>query len=542
MHAAMVPGPPELLPGLPDAVIDLQTEAGIRLIQGQWRYHDAAIAEIDSVGVGPDLGPSGSPNRTYDIVPHAEAIDFDDTQWEPLSPAATEERRGTGRVCFNWYRLSITLPDRIGDFDPTGSTVVLEIVIDDYAEIWVDGQLPLVLGQTGGPVVGGFNVPNRVVLGRDVRPGQRLQVAIFGMNGPISASPRNYIWIRSATLDFFAAERARPAWPVAVDIKRAHPALNAIVPPEAVLERVAGGFIFTEGPVWARAGYLLFSSPNTNAIYRWAPDGRVDLFRTKSGYTGPDISRYTQPGSNGLTFDAAGRLTICQHGNRRIIRVEPRGNITVLADRYQGRRLNSPNDLVYHSDGSLYFTDPPFGLPETYADPAKELDLSGVYRVRDGEVTLLTDALRGPNGLAFSPDERYLYVGNWDPESKVVMRYTLAADGRFASAMVFCDLTTAPGEDAIDGIKVDQMGNVYICGPGGVWIFSPTGQQLGLIRGPESAHNLAWGDDGRTLYMTALSSIYRMRLLIPGAPLLTATPAPGAAVPGQPHRATARSG
>jgi gluconolactonase len=517
MRAATIPGPTELLPGLPDAVIDLQTDKGVHLVQGQWRYHDATIEEIDFVGVGPDLGPSGPPNRTYDIAPHAEAADFDDSGWERLVPAATETRKSTGRVCFTWYRLNLIIPDQVGDFDPTGATVVFELTIDDYAEIWVNGQLPLALGQTSGQVVAGFNAPNRVILTHDTRPGQQFQLAVFGMNGPISASPRNYIWIRSATLDFYAAERARPSRDTPVEIVKAAAALDAIVPLEATLEQVAGGFVFTEGPVWAKAGYLLFSSPNTNVIYRWTPEGKVDVFRTKSGYAGVDIGEYTQPGSNGLTFDPAGRLTICQHGNRRIIRVEPRGNITVLADQYNGKRLNSPNDLAYRSDGTLYFTDPPFGLPGMFEDPRKELPFSGVFRVKDGEVTLLTDELTGPNGIAFSPDERYLYVGNWDLRKKVVMRYAVQADGTLAQGEVFQDMTSAPGEDAIDGVKVDLAGNVYVCGPGGIWILSPAGKHLGTIKLPEAPHNLAWGDaDGRTLYMTALTGVYRMRLNIPG--------------------------
>jgi gluconolactonase len=337
------------------------------------------------------------------------------------------------------------------------------------------------------------------------------------MNGPLSVSPRNYIWIRSATLDFYAAGRARSKVEVPCEIVRRAPGLDEIVPPEAKLEQVAGGFIFTEGPVWAKAGYLLFSSPNTNVIYRWAPEGKVDIFRAKSGYAGADIGGYTQPGSNGLTFDPAGRLTICQHGNRRILRVEPRGNTTVLADRYAGKRLNSPNDLVYTSDGALYFTDPPFGLPGMFDDPRKELPFSGVFRVAGGKVTLLTDELSGPNGIAFSPDERYLYVGNWDLRKKVVMRYAVKPDGTLSRGEVFADMTNAPGEDAIDGLKVDQVGNVYVCGPGGIWILSPDGACLGMIKGPEPAHNLAWGDeDGRTLYMTALTGVYRLRLSIPG--------------------------
>jgi gluconolactonase len=323
--------------------------------------------------------------------------------------------------------------------------------------------------------------------------------------------------MRSATLDFYAPERARPSVEAPLEIERAHPGLDSIVAADAMLERVAGGFVFTEGPVWSPEGALLFSSPNTNVIYRWHPSGRVTVFRAKSGYTGFDIGRYAQPGSNGLTFDAQGRLTLCQHGNRRVIRVEPHGNITVLADAFDGRRLNSPNDLVYRSDGTLFFTDPPFGLPDVFDDADKELPFSGVYAVRDGRINLLTDELEGPNGLAFSPDERYLYVGNWDPERKVVMRYELGPDDQVIEASVLFDMTGAEGEDAIDGLEVDQAGNVYACGPGGIWVVSPDGEHLGTLRLPEAPHNLAWGDqDRRTLYVTALTSVYRIRLRLPG--------------------------
>jgi gluconolactonase len=282
---------------------------------------------------------------------------------------------------------------------------------------------------------------------------------------------------------------------------------------------VASGFEFTEGPVWSPDGALLFSSPNTNAIYRLDPEHqRVTVFRSNSGYSGVDIGRYHQPGSNGLAFSPDGLLTICQHGNRRVIRVNPHGDTTVLADRYEGRRLNSPNDLVYRSDGTLYVTDPPFGLPGGFDDPNKELPFSGIFRVRDGEVTLVTDELAGPNGIAFSPDEKYLYVGNWDPDAKVVMRYELGVDGHpVRPGDVFHDMTAAPGEDAIDGIKVDRAGNLYVCGPGGIWILSPDAAKLGLLQLPEEPHNLAWGDaDGRGLYVTALTSVYRIRLAIPG--------------------------
>ena len=523
--ATRLPGPPELLPGRPDAIVDLQTEAGAALARAQWRYCDASVREIDFVEVGgrdaaDPLGPGDVPNRTYDVVPHAQGSDYDDSGWEALAPADTMRRLSQGRVCFNWYRTAVSIPERVGDLDPTGATVVFEVAIDDYAEVWVDGELPLALGDTGGQVVGGFNAPNRVVLTRDARPGQRFQIAVFGINGPISASPRNYIWMRTATLDFYARERAAVTRPAAFELERLSDGLDDVVGADARVEQVAGGFAFTEGPLWSPEGALLFSSPNTNVIYRWDPRGEVTVFRSKSGYTGTDIGRYHQPGSNGLTFDPDGRLVMCQHGNRRVLRVEPHGNTTVVADRYEGARLNSPNDVVSRSDGTIFFTDPPFGLPGVFDDPAKELPFSGVFAVRDGEVILITDELAGPNGLAFSPDERYLYVGNWDVERKVIMRYALDEHCVVREATVFADLTDEPGEDALDGIKVDEAGNVYACGPGGVWIIAPTGERLGLLRLPEDPHNLAWGeDDRRTLYITALTGVYRIRLDVPGVPI-----------------------
>jgi gluconolactonase len=510
-EAARLPGPPELLPGRPDAIVDLQTEAGTASVAASWRYADARVEEIDFVAVGgagseDPLGPGATPNRTYDIVPHAEGADFDDSGWETLAPEHTRRRLAGGRVCFNWYRTTVTLPDRVGDLDVDGATVVFEVVVDDYAEVWVDGCLPLALGVAGGQVVGGFNAPNRVVLTRDARPGQRFAIAVFGINGPISASPHNYIWMRSATLDLYAPGRARVTEPAVMRTKRLDPRLDAIVAPDARLERVAGGFEFTEGPAWAPDGALLFSSPNTNAIYRLDPLlGSVSVFRPKSGYTGPDIGRFHQPGSNGLAFSPGGLLTVCQHGERRVLRVNPHGDTTVLADRFDGHRLNSPNDLVYASDGTLYFTDPPFGLAD---EAERELPFAGVFRLRDGELALITDELAGPNGIALSPDERCLYVGNWDPEAKLVLRVDLDSGDQD----VLHDLTDAAGEDAIDGLEVDAAGNVFVCGPGGLWVISPDGERLGRLELPEAPHNLTWGDADRgALYITALTSVYRLR-------------------------------
>jgi gluconolactonase len=510
-------------PGMrPDAIVDLKTEEGIGLVKGQWLYSNAKVIDVDHHSPGIDLAPSGPPNRTQDIDVHAGVADFDDSKWEQIVPAQLEERRSTGRLCFNWYRISVTIPGKIGSFDPTGSTVVFEVVIDDYAEVWVDGKLPLMLGQPGGQLIKGFNAPNRVMLTRNARPGQKIQLAVFGINGPLSNPPGNFIWVRSATLDFYKTNQIGQRQFVSTEIVRADPALDAIISSDTKLEKLAGGFLFTEGPVWVPAtditsGYLLFSDPNANTIYRWSPEGQVSVFRTKSGYSGFNVGEYHQPGSNGLTIDSKGRLTINQHGNRRVIRVEPRGNITVLVDRYEGKRLNSPNDLVYRSDGALYFTDPPFGLPKAFDDPRKELPFSGVYCVKDGQVKLVSTDLDAPNGLALSPDEKFLYVNNWNDKRKVILRYDVNQDCTLSNSRLFFDMTNAPGSDALDGLKVDQKGNVYSTGPGGLWIISPEGKRLGLIKGPEDPHNMAWGDeDGKTLYITALTGIYRLRMNIPG--------------------------
>lgn len=515
---------PDAPAGRPHAIVDLMTADGVALVRGQWRYADARIVEVEHQGPGPDLRATGAPIRTRDIAPRAGAADFDDAAWEAVAPEALTRRRTGGRLAFGWYRIAVTIPERVARFATTGATVVLEIVVDDYAEVWVDGRLAPALGQTGGRVIRGFNAPNRVVIARDARPGQRIQLAVFGINGPLSDPPPNFVWIRSATLDFHPAGAVGAGQVSTAAVMRKDPALDAVVPPGATIERLAGGFGFTEGPVWVReGGYLLFSDPNNNTIYRYTPDGEVAVFRPKSGYSGADIAEYRQPGSNGLAIDADGRLTIDQHGNRRVIRVERTGAVTVLADRFEGRRLNSPNDLVYRSDGSLYFTDPPFGLPRVFDDPARELPHSGVYRWKDGAVTLLASDLRGPNGIAFSPDERFLYVGNWDPLHKVIQRYPVRPDGTLGPGEVFFDLTRAvPGEDAWDGIKVDQRGHVYAAGPEGIYVLDPAGRHLGTIVPPEHVANFAWGDeDFRTLYITASTGLYRMRLGVPGAGAFT---------------------
>lgn len=502
--------------GRPDAIVDLGTREGMALVRGQWRYSDAQLERITDRGPGPDLKPSGEPIDTLDVVPHAGDRGFDDRAWEVIDPTTLEHRRSPGRVAFAWYRTRVTIPDRFGAVQARGATVALEVVLDDYAEVWVDGKLPRVLGQTGGNVVKGWGAPNRVILGRSVAPGQSFDVAIFAMNGPVSASPHNFIWMKSATLDVW---KGPPATSVVVEgrVERFAPGLDAVVPRDVKFEKLADGFQFTEGPVWHPDGYLLFSDPNANVIWRWTPDGDLSVYRTKSGYRGLDVGEYHQPGSNGLAIDPQGRLTVDEHGNRRVTRIESNGVTTVLASGFEGRRLNSPNDLVYRSDGALFFTDPPFGLPRVFDDERKELAWSGVFAVVDGKTKLVTNELAGPNGIAFSPDERFLYVGNWDPKRKVIMRYEVRKDGSVAHASVFFDLTSAPGEEAIDGLKVDRAGNVYASGPGGLWIIGPDGRALGTLKLPEQPANFAWGDaDARGLYVTARTGLYRVRLNVPG--------------------------
>jgi gluconolactonase len=506
----------------PVATIDLTSDAGASLVQGTWRYSDARI--VDTTFRAPDASgqPTGAPVSTYDIAPQAGVVGFDDSTWPVIAPTSLGERRGNGRVSFNWYRINLTVPERIGDFDPTGSTMWFDTRLDDYAEVWIDGEIGRAFGQMGGSVVGGWNAPNRLIAARNVRPGQKVQLAVFGMNGPISNAPSNYIYVREAKLEFvpgMPGPAAVTPHEVNVQVTRLDPAIDAIVPPNAKLFKLAEGFQFTEGPVWLRErNALLFSDPNHNTIYAYAEDGTLSVFRDKSGYDAADIGDYSQPGSNGLTLDGQGRLTIDEHGRHRVSRIERDGKITVLAADFQGKRLNSPNDLVYRSDGSLYFTDPPFGLPRFYEDPRRELPYSGVFRWNRGRVQLLSRELKGPNGIAFSPDERFLYVGNWDAAAKTVTRYPVRRDGSLEHGETFIDLTQQiPGEEALDGIKVDVQGNVYLSAPGGVWIFNSAGRHLGTITAPKPVHNFAWGgEDGRTLYLCARSALYRIPLLVQG--------------------------
>lgn len=516
----------------PVAVVDLATEEGAAALGATWRVRAAELAPVDFYSPGADGQPSATSARAWDVVPQAGWADFDDADWPIVAPEALAERRGAGKLSFVWYRLELTWPERLGDVEVAGKQAVLEVVVDDAAEIWVDGELRRCPGQAGGSMVAGWNAPNRVVVAPRATPGHTLRVAIFGVNGPLSGSPTNYVWLKRARLELSPAPDSpahaiAPACEENVTIDRFDREADAVFSRNPKLFLVAEGLTFAEGPVWdpAGGGALLLSDPNENRIYRWSAAGGLERFRERSGYAGDDVARYRQPGSNGLGIDAQGRLVLDQHGNRRVVRLERDGRETVLAERDGGRRLNSPNDLAIRSDGTVYFTDPFFGLPGFDEDPAKELPYQGIYRIVDGRAEPLATDLAGPNGLAFAPDERFLYVGNWQDDRKVVLRYPVKPDGRLGVGELFADLTAEPGEDAIDGVKTDEAGRVYVSGPGGLWVFAADGRRLARVRTPRHAHNFAWGEDGSVLYLAARDHLYRMPTLTRGhAPHLAPAP------------------
>lgn len=272
----------------------------------------------------------------------------------------------------------------------------------------------------------------------------------------------------------------------------------------AQVEKIASGFQFTEGPLWIPDGYLLFSDIPADTIFKHVPGSGHEVFLKPSGH------------SNGLTLDRQGRLLICEH-DRRVIRLEKDGTKTVLAEFYEGKRLNSPNDIVVKTDGAIYFTDPPYGLPDR--TEGKELDYCGVYMIgTDGSIALLEDSIRLPNGLAFSPDEKTLYVD--DSGSATVYAFDVKEDGMLANKRVFAELASTEGKGAADGMKVDVDGNLFSTGPGGISVIDPSGNRYGIIGCPEVPSNLAWGDsDYKTLYITARTGVYRVRVKTGGASL-----------------------
>ncbi|MGH8351514.1 MAG: SMP-30/gluconolactonase/LRE family protein [Pseudomonas sp.] len=306
-----------------------------------------------------------------------------------------------------------------------------------------------------------------------------------------------------------------------IKIERYDARLDTLVPRAARVEKIAAGFAWVEGPVWnKREAYLLFSDIPNNSVFKWRPGKGVSLFLKPSGYTGSAPFSGREPGANGLTFDAQGRLVLAEHGDRRIARLEADGRKTTLADRYRGQRINSPNDVVFKSNGDLYFTDPPFGLPQTFDDAGKELAFQGVYRVQpNGEINLLTRELKAPNGIAFSPDEKTLYVSNAEPAHAVWMAYPVKDDGTIANGRVLFDATefAQTRKGVPDGMKVDRAGNLFGAGPGGFYVIAPDGTLLGFIDFGGPVSNCAWGEDGSTLFITADSALYRIKLTTRGA-------------------------
>jgi gluconolactonase len=308
-----------------------------------------------------------------------------------------------------------------------------------------------------------------------------------------------------------------PSLPAVGRVVKLDPALERIVATDASVEKIAGNLKFAEGPLWTRDGSLLFSDGPANIIYKLKPGGQPAIFRQPSGYDGTDLPESFFKGSNGLTFDKQGRLILSEHGNRRLTRLERDGTLTVLADKYEGKRINSPDDVIVKSDGSIYFADPPYGLQGGDTDPKKELPYSGIFRVVNGKVELLNKAMARPNGLGFSPDEKYLYVSNSEARRKIWMRFGVKSDGTLDEGAVFLDVTSERAPGVPDGLKLDTAGNLYGTGPGGIWIISPQAKPLGRIELPEAPANMAWGDrDGKTLYITARTSVYRVRMKASG--------------------------
>lgn len=303
-------------------------------------------------------------------------------------------------------------------------------------------------------------------------------------------------------------------------IDRLDPALDALIPKDAKVEKVAGGFIFTEGPLWRPSMGLWFSDVIGDVVRQWSPDGKVIELLHPMGFSPEMRAGRGLIGPNAMVADQDGAVLLCEHANRRIVRITKDMLISVLVDRYQGKRLNSPNDLVYRSDGSLYFTDPPYGLPKEDSDPAKELPFNAVFRLFHGNLQVIVSDLSRPNGIAFSPDQKTLYVDNSDPAHKIWMKYDVSADGTVKNGQLMADATTDKGNGNPDGMKVDSLGNIYSAGPGGLWIFSAAGKHIGTIEMPEIVSNCAWGDDGKTLYITARTSVYRIRLSVSGEKVL----------------------
>jgi gluconolactonase len=337
-----------------------------------------------------------------------------------------------------------------------------------------------------------------------------------------------HIWLAGLALALAACHAAQPAapatsataaphvYPTVGSVERLDPALDALIAPDSKIEKLAEGFVWAEGPVWTTegGGALLFSDVPSNVIHRWKDGEGLTDFLRPGGYTGKE-PRGGNLGPNGLTFDGAGHLIICQHGDRRIARLEADRSFATVVGAFEGKRFNSPNDVIVRSTGDIYFTDPPYGFEGAPPTSKRELSFAGVYRrTPAGVVTLLTKELAFPNGIAFSPDEKTLYVSNSDPDRAIWMAYDVTADGGIANGRVFYDaepFVKANKKGLPDGLKIDVHGNLFAGGPGGVLVFTPAGKLLGTIVTGEPTANVAFGDDGSVLYMTAHDKLCRIR-------------------------------
>ncbi|QTN30974.1 SMP-30/gluconolactonase/LRE family protein [Akkermansiaceae bacterium] len=307
--------------------------------------------------------------------------------------------------------------------------------------------------------------------------------------------------VKSATLLFLFAIASVHA---EMSFERLDPAFDMLIPADAEIKVLATGFKWAEGPVWdVENGELLFSDVPNNVIHAW--DGsKIREFMRPSGYTG--LKGYgRESGSNGLTFDAQGRLILAEHGDRRVSILTKGGGKMTLADRFEGKRFNSPNDVVVHSSGAIYFTDPIYGLPKGEDDPLREIGFCGVYRIgTDGGVSLVTKELERPNGLAFSPDEKTLYVANSHGPRKIILAVSINADGGAAGQGVFFDAKELEGKGSMDGLKVDPSGNLWATGPGGLLVISPQGKLLGRVLTGKATANVSFGGkNSKTVFLTA---------------------------------------
>ncbi len=299
------------------------------------------------------------------------------------------------------------------------------------------------------------------------------------------------------------------------------PAFEPLLAPGAAIEVLGEGMSWSEGPVWLKnGGYLLCSDIPPNRTMRWDPWNGLQLFREGIGYTGQTPFTGKEPGTNGLAVDREGCVVACCHGDRCLKRIEHDGSLTVLVDRFEGQRLNSPNDLIYHSNGNLYFTDPPYGLPQGENDSGREIGWFGVYCLAaDGKVTLLTKEFLRPNGIAFSPDEKTLYVSQSGSVFPHWRAFPVNRDGTLGEGRVFYDPAAwvqekRPGSP--DGMTVDAQGHVWATGPGGIYCFTPAGQPIGRLNTGERTANCTFGEDGYSLFICAHSYLCRIRTTVTG--------------------------